>query len=66
MKARDIEEWISTLPKERQEKIATRSDEMIAQHMALVEFRKALGVSQKELARLIDMDQANLIAYRAW
>ena len=60
MKGKNMKDWIESLPQERQQCIAEGTARIAAEHMALQELRKSLGVSQNTLAELLDMEQANL------
>ncbi|QYU67252.1 helix-turn-helix domain-containing protein [Leptolyngbya sp. 15MV] len=48
------------LPEARQRAVAARADELVAQHMALRDVRKALGRTQVQLARKLGIQQANV------
>ena len=54
----DAETYIRTLPKERQEKIDARAQELVAQEKTLQELRKASARSQIQLAHTLGVKQA--------
>jgi len=58
--ARKIDDFIADLPKERQQKIEKRYQEMDAEYMALQELRKAMRFTQEQIADQLKMDQGNL------
>jgi len=55
--ARTANEIIATLPKERQERIQQRSEELVQEYMALQELRKALALTQTEVAEKLHISQ---------
>ena len=60
MQGINMEDWIASLPKERQNRIAEGTEQIIAQHMALQELRKAMSFTQEQIAEELRMDQGNL------
>ena len=54
------EEIMADMPQERQERIRQRTQELIAEEMALQELRKALGMTQNELADRLKSSQDNI------
>jgi transcriptional regulator with XRE-family HTH domain len=57
---RNLDEIMDALPKRRQEKIKARSAELLAEYETLQELRKALNVTQEQLADELGMKQANI------
>lgn len=57
---RSIKDIISTLPKERQERIKDDASKLIKEFHSLQEFRKAIGWTQEELAEKMELKQANI------
>lgn len=53
-----IEDYIKTLPLERQEAIERRAQELIAEEKTLQELRKAAACSQVQLAQTLGVNQA--------
>ena len=58
--ARKMEDFIASLPAERQQRIKERSEELLQEHMALQELRKAMAFTQEQIAQELCMDQGNL------
>ena len=58
--ARKMEDFIASLPAERQQRIKDRSEELLQEHMALQELRKAMAFTQEQIAQELGMDQGNL------
>lgn len=54
------DDFISSLPKERQDKIEEGFQEMKAEYMALQELRKAMKFTQQSIASELHMGQGNL------
>lgn len=52
-----LQEFINTLPPERQERIAARSRELIAEEMTLQDLRKARELTQERMASMLNVDQ---------
>lgn len=52
--ARDI---IASLPQERQARIQQRSQELVKDYMALQELRKAMALTQSEVAEKLNISQ---------
>ncbi len=57
MRWRTVDAIIAKLPREEQEAIARRSQELIAEYMALQELRKAMDLTQKDVARELGIAQ---------
>lgn len=55
-----IKKLFDKLPQERKDRIKERSSMLIAEYKNLQEFRKALGLTQKELAENMDISQVNI------
>lgn len=55
--ARTIDEVIAGLPKEEQELVNKRSNELVEEYMALQELRKAMDLTQKDIARKLKIAQ---------
>lgn len=55
-----VDEMISTLPKKRQKKIQGMTSELIAEELVLQELRKAMKMTQEDLASALNMKQGNL------
>lgn len=58
--AKTIEQVIAMLPKEEQVEIERRSEEMLSEYMALQELRRARGMTQEELANILELPQNNI------
>ncbi len=58
--ARTMDDFIAGLSKERQERIKNRSQELVEEYMALQELRKAMNLTQEQVAQELNMDQGNL------
>ncbi|NET56318.1 MAG: helix-turn-helix transcriptional regulator [Symploca sp. SIO2E6] len=58
--ARKMKDFIASLPDERQQRIKERSEELLQEHMALQELRKAMAFTQEQIAQELGMDQGNL------
>lgn len=56
--AKNIDGFIAKLPANRRRKIAKRTKELLLEEKSLREFRKALHLSQEELARRLKINQA--------
>lgn len=56
----ELQDIIASLPKERQERIEQRTKALIAEQIALEELRKALGITQVELADILGISQENI------
>ena len=54
-----MEDWIASLPQERQNRIAEDTEQIVAQHMALQELRRAMSFTQEQIAEELNMDQGN-------
>lgn len=52
-----LNEYVCTLPKESQERIESRTQELIRQ-TSLREIRKSLGLTQKQLADVLSISQS--------
>ncbi|MEL7083868.1 MAG: helix-turn-helix domain-containing protein [Cyanobacteria bacterium J06597_1] len=52
-----LESILEQLPKERRERIEQRSDRLLAQELTLKELRQSLGLTQAEMADLLDIGQ---------
>lgn len=55
--ARTVSEIIAIFPKERQERIQHRSEELVQEYMALQELRKALALTQTDVAEKLHISQ---------
>lgn len=55
-----IEEMIAKLSPERQKRIEKNGKQLIKEYKKLVEFRKAVGLTQVELARKLSISQENV------
>ena len=55
-----MEDWVASLPKERQNRIAEGTEKIVAKHMALQELRKAMLFTQEQIAEELCMNQGNL------
>lgn len=60
-----VDKVLEKLPPERREKIKTEGRRLIAEYDALQELRTALGVTQNELADILDVAQANVSRFEA-
>ncbi|GJL49776.1 MAG: transcriptional regulator [Nitrospirales bacterium] len=57
---RTIEEVVASLPKKQQKRIEQRFQDMKAEYMALQDLRKAMELTQEEVAAELNMKQGNL------
>ncbi|NER20184.1 MAG: helix-turn-helix transcriptional regulator [Symploca sp. SIO1B1] len=57
---RKMKDFIASLPAKRQQRIKERSEELLQEHMALQELRKAMAFTQEQIAQELGMDQGNL------
>lgn len=55
-----LEEKLQALPESRQQAIAARADELIAEEMTLQALRKALALTQEEMAERLMVNQENI------
>lgn len=55
--ARTLDKVIASLPKEEQEAIAHRTQELVAEYLALQEVRKVMAKTQKEVAKKLKISQ---------
>lgn len=55
--SRSLEDKIKSLPKERQQKIQQRTNELIAEEMSLRDIRKALKQTQEDLGNKLHIGQ---------
>ncbi len=55
-----LREMLGRLPPERREAIAKRTDELIAEELTLRDVRKALNFTQEQIARALNVKQANV------
>lgn len=55
--ATPFEDILEQLPQEQQERIKQRTEELIAQEMTLQELRKSLGLTQTDIAKILDVGQ---------
>lgn len=55
--AKTVDEIISQMPKKRQKRIDKRTEELLAEEMALQDLRKALKLTQKYVAKKLDIGQ---------
>ena len=57
MAKRTLSEILSTFPEERQERIAARAEEIELEEATLGAIREKLGISQAELASILEVQQ---------
>ncbi len=55
--ARTMDDFIASLPKERQKRIKKRSKELVEEYMALQEIRKARELTQQDVAKKLKISQ---------
>ena len=55
-----LDDHINALPPERQAAISARADELIAEEHTLQALRKALGLTQAEMAARLNIGQENI------
>lgn len=55
-----LDEMISRMPKKDQREVEARASELIAQHVALRDVRKAMGKTQAAVARSLKIKQENV------
>ena len=60
MKGTNIQDFIVSLPDDEQEAINAEYLNLKAEYMMLQEIRKFAGLSQTQLANILEMDQSNL------
>lgn len=58
--ATTLRKKLEQLPSERREKIEKRAAELLAEELTLSELRRALKSTQEEIARVLEIDQANV------
>ena len=56
----NLDDFITSLPQDEQKAIETEYLELRAENLALQEIRKAVGLSQEQLADILEMNQGNL------
>jgi len=52
-----MDDFIASLPKERQKRIKKRSKELVEEYLALQEIRKARELTQKDIAKKLKISQ---------
>ena len=57
---RTLDQVINGLPPERRSKIAARTQQLIAEEMALRRLRQARDLTQQRMAKLLHIDQAGI------
>jgi len=57
---RTLQEKLSKLDKKRRARIEARAKELIAEEMTMRDLRKALNLTQKEIAKKLDISQDNV------
>lgn len=55
--AKTLNEIIAAMPKERQKRIEQHAQELIEEHLALQEVRKAMAKTQKDVAKTLKISQ---------
>ncbi len=55
-----LQEMLSQLPPEEREAISERTRELIAEELTLRDVRKALNLTQEQIARALNVKQANV------
>lgn len=60
---RKVEEKIAALPRRRREKVRQRAAELVAEEVSLQELRRALNLTQVEMARLLGVGQHTVSRY---
>jgi DNA-directed RNA polymerase specialized sigma subunit len=55
--ARTMKEVIARLPKKQQKRIAERSQELVQEYMALQDLRRAMDLTQKDMAKELKISQ---------
>lgn len=63
--ATPVDRILEKMPADRREKIKAEGRRLIAEYDALQELRTALGVTQSELADILDVAQANVSRFEA-
>jgi len=58
--ARTLEEVVASLPKKQQKRIEKQFKEMKAEYLALQDLRKAMELTQEQVAAELNMKQGNL------
>ena len=62
MKGTKLEDFIASLPQEEQDAIEEEYLTLKAEHMALQEIRKSVGMTQEEMANCLDTKQHSVSA----
>jgi DNA-binding XRE family transcriptional regulator len=57
---KSLDDVMSTLPKKRRAKIERRGEELVDEYLTLAELRKAQKLTQKELAKKLNVNQENI------
>lgn len=57
---RTLEEVMNALPDERREAIEKRGQELIGEQLTLQALRKKLNLTQEDMAKILDIKQANI------
>lgn len=60
MKGTTIDDFIASLPQDEQRVIEQEYQELRGEYLALQELRKVMGLSQEQLADILEMNQGNL------
>ena len=60
-----VEEYLKTLPRERQARIKEGTRRLITEYDALQELRTAIGVTQDDLADILDVKQGNISRFES-
>ncbi len=57
---KELKDVMNALPKSRRAKIERRGEEILGEYLTLEELRKAQKLTQKELARKLNINQENI------
>lgn len=57
---RNLDDIVKALPRERQAKISAQADQLMQEYETLQELRKALNVTQEQMARELGIKQENI------
>lgn len=60
---RKIEEKIASLPRRRQDRVKRRARELVSEELSLRELRRAMNLTQVEMARLLGVGQHTVSRY---
>ncbi|MEL6459501.1 MAG: XRE family transcriptional regulator [Cyanobacteria bacterium J06641_2] len=59
-KGKNLQSIWDNLPEERKKRIQARTEELETEYLSLQELRKAAGLTQAEISRILEMPQPNV------